>query len=87
MLNILVDFEIFHNKVRIYLTSNVKIGMNIILTCWFHSYLSPTFIVLKFFKFCIQLIKLNGSMGASIIRLQKKIEPSFLIFMLKNYYI
>jgi hypothetical protein len=33
MLNILVDFEIFHNKVKIYLTSNVEIGMNIILTC------------------------------------------------------
>jgi hypothetical protein len=32
MLNILVDFEIFHNKVKTYLTSNVEIGMNIILT-------------------------------------------------------
>jgi hypothetical protein len=33
MLNILVDFEIFHNKVKIYLTFNVEIGLNTILTC------------------------------------------------------
>jgi hypothetical protein len=31
MLNILVDFENFH-KIKIYLTSNVEIRMNIILT-------------------------------------------------------
>jgi hypothetical protein len=33
MLNILIDIEFFHNKVKIYLTFNVEIGMNTILTC------------------------------------------------------
>jgi hypothetical protein len=50
MLNILVDFEIINNRIKIYLTFNVDVGMNTILICWFHSYLLPTFIVLKFFK-------------------------------------
>jgi hypothetical protein len=33
MLNILVNFENFHCRIRIYLTSNVELGMNTILTC------------------------------------------------------
>jgi hypothetical protein len=27
MLNILTDFEIFHSRIKIYLTSNVEVGM------------------------------------------------------------
>jgi hypothetical protein len=33
MLNIPVDFENFHSKTKIYLMSNVEVGMNTILTC------------------------------------------------------
>jgi len=32
MLNILMDFENFHGKTKIYLTFNVEVGMNTILT-------------------------------------------------------
>ncbi len=39
--------------------ANLEVGMNTILTCYFHSYLLPTFIVLKFFNVCIQLIKIQ----------------------------
>jgi len=57
-----MDFEIFHNRIIIYLASNVEVGMNTILTCQFHSYLLPTFIV-KIFQFCIQLIKIQWKHG------------------------
>ncbi len=32
MLNILVDFENFHSRIKIYLTSNVSVKMNTLLT-------------------------------------------------------
>jgi hypothetical protein len=50
MLNILRDVESFHNKIKIYLMYNVEVGMNTILTCSFHSYLLPTFIILIFYS-------------------------------------
>jgi hypothetical protein len=78
MLNILVNFEIFHCKIKIYLTSNVKLGMNIILTCLFHFYLLPTFIVLKFSKFCMQLIKTQWKHGSFHNKTFKKFELTFL---------
>jgi hypothetical protein len=34
---------------------NIKIGKDTIFTNTFQDYLLPTFITLKFFKFCIQL--------------------------------
>ncbi len=63
MLNIPVDFENFHSKTKIYLMSNVEVGMNTILTCQFHSYLLTIFIILKNFKFCIQFIKTQWKHG------------------------
>jgi hypothetical protein len=33
MLNTIVDFEIFHNKIKIFLMSHVKVKMNKILIC------------------------------------------------------
>jgi hypothetical protein len=63
MLNILVNFEIFHNGIKIYLTFNVKVGMNTILTYYFHSYLLPTFILLIFFKFFLYLIRIQWKHG------------------------
>jgi len=33
MLNILVGFEIFHSRIKIYLMFNVEVGLNTILTC------------------------------------------------------
>jgi hypothetical protein len=42
---------------------NVKVKMNIILTCSFHSYLLVIFIVLIYFKFFIQIIKTQWKHG------------------------
>ncbi len=60
---------------------NVEVGMNTILTCSFHSYLLPTFLVLKFFKFCIQFINIQWKHGGF------HNESLKIILMLKNYHI
>jgi hypothetical protein len=87
MLNILIEFEFFHSRIKIYLTFNVEVRMkcNINLLFWF--YLLPTFIKLKFFKKIIQLIKTWWKHGGFHNETLKEIWTYFLMFMLKNCHI
>jgi hypothetical protein len=73
MLNILMHFEIFHSRIKIYLTFNVEVGMKCNINLLVSFQLVIYFYCTKFFNFCIQLIELDGNMVASIMKLLKKI--------------
>jgi len=44
--------QIVHNIIIIYQTSNVKVGLNTILTNQFQTHFLPIFMMLKVSKFC-----------------------------------
>jgi hypothetical protein len=73
MQNILVDFFKNHSRMKIYLTSNVKVGINAIL-------------IVSFILTCYTS-KLNESMEVSIMKLKKSFESTFLCLCWKLTYL
>ncbi len=57
MLNILVDFEIFHNRIKKYITFNIEVGMKCNINLLISVLVVTYFYCTKVFKICIQLIK------------------------------
>jgi hypothetical protein len=53
-LNVFVAFHLFHILIKIYLACRVKVGLKIIFTSQFQTYLLPILILLDFFKFYTQ---------------------------------
>jgi hypothetical protein len=53
--NVLVAFHLFQILIKIYLACKVKVGLKKIFANQFQTYLLPSFITLKFFKFYTQL--------------------------------
>jgi len=50
-----MGFHLFHILIKIYLTCRVKVGLKKIFADQFKTYLSPNFIIVKFFKIYTQL--------------------------------
>jgi len=72
MLNILMDFEIFHNRIKIYLTSNVEVGMkcniNLLVSFLLVIYFYCTKVFQNLYSIHKNLME-AGSMEVSIMRL------------------
>jgi hypothetical protein len=87
MLNILMCFEIFYNRIKIYLAFNVEVGMKCNINLLVSFLLVTYFYCTKVFKFCIQLIKTWWKHGGFQNEILKRNWTYFVMFMLKNYHI
>jgi len=75
MLNILMDFEIFHSRIKIYITFNVEVCMKCNINLLIPVLIVTYFYYPKVFKICIQLIKTQWKHGGFHNDIKNKFEP------------
>jgi hypothetical protein len=82
-----VVFHLFHILIKIYLACKVKVGLKKIFTSQFQTYLLSTFIILKFFKFYIQLT-INPMENIYVFKMKDKKLSNLLSYVfVENYHI